>query len=256
MKPVIYLLSDFGTADTYVAQMKAVLLSISPNAVLVDLTHEVRPGNILQGAFHLWACREVITKGSVVLAVVDPGVGTARNGVAALSGGNYYVGPDNGLFGLLPSAQFRLLQNPPADSSSTFHGRDLFAPSAARLAADPGWFRFLQPLSAEKAVPMNIQPPHAGEGSIDVTVVHVDGFGNVVLWLPPEKAEGFSPSSVILPGGKEVELSHVSTYGSNSGVLYLKGSQGCMELAVSGGGAGAVLDLKPGDRLTLSGETV
>ena len=255
MKPVIYLLSDFGTADTYVAQMKAALLSTVPEAVLVDLTHEVRQGNVMQGAFHLWACREVITEGSVVLAVVDPGVGTARRGVAAFSGGKYYVGPDNGLFGLLPAGEFRILPDPPADSSTTFHGRDLFAPCAARLAADPGWFRFLRPLSENTAVPLDIQSPAWRKNSTDATVVHVDGFGNVILWLSPEEAEGFAPSSVVLPEGETREITRVGTYGDNTGILYLQGSQGCMELAVSGGGAAEELGLKPGDRITLREES-
>ncbi len=136
----LFLLSDFGTSDTYVAQMKAVILSVcSRSVVIVDLTHDVKAGSISEGAFHLSISRKHVPAGSVVVAVVDPGVGTARRGVICEVEGVYYVGPDNGIFGLLPVTGAWKLPDPQAESSSTFHGRDVFAPAGARLLLDPGW---------------------------------------------------------------------------------------------------------------------
>ncbi len=130
----LFLLSDFGTSDTYVAQMKSVILSeCSCSAVIVDLTHDVKAGSVREGAFHLYAAGKYIPAGSVVVAVVDPGVGTARRGVVCEAEGTLYVGPDNGIFGLLPVTGAWKLPDPQEGSSSTFHGRDVFALSTARL---------------------------------------------------------------------------------------------------------------------------
>ena len=142
---IVSLLSDFGLADTYVGQMKAAVLSVAPEATLVDLTHAVAPQDVFGGAFQLWAAVEVFPAGSVHLAVVDPGVGSERRAVAALSGrGDYFVGPDNGL--LVPAlerlggcvravelTERSLLAAP--SPSATFHGRDIFGPVAGHLAA-------------------------------------------------------------------------------------------------------------------------
>lgn len=248
----IFILTDFGTADTYVAQMKGVLLSaVPPNTALVDLTHGVRPGSVQEGAFHLYASQGAIPPGSVVLAVVDPGVGTSRRGVICSSGGILYVGPDNGLFGLLNVREAWALPPVPEGSSSTFHGRDLFAPAAARLVIHPGWVSFLEKIEVVEMEKLAIQPPVETEGGPKVTVAHVDGFGNVLLWMDAGRYGEFRPAAAVLPDGSVREVVPADTYGENRGVLFLRGSQGCMELAVSGGSAADVLGLSPGDRIEL-----
>lgn len=248
----VFILTDFGTADTYVSQMKGVLLSAVPTSTfLVDLTHEVRPGSVGDGAFHLYASQGAIPPGSVVLAVVDPGVGTSRRGVVCSSGGILYVGPDNGLFGLLDIGKAWVLPPAPEGSSCTFHGRDIFAPAAARLVIDPGWVHSLKKLEVAEMERLAIAPPEETESGLTVTVVHLDGFGNVLLWMDPGKYGNFRPAAAVLPDGSARPLVQVDTYGDNRGVLFLRGSQGCMELAVSGGSAAEVLGLSPGDRIVL-----
>lgn len=248
----VFILTDFGTDDTYVSQMKGVLLSaLPPSTPLLDLTHGVRPGSVREGAFHLYASQGAIPAGSVVLSVVDPGVGTSRRGVVCSSGGILYVGPDNGLFGLLEIRKAWVLPQAPEGSSSTFHGRDLFAPAAARLVTDPGWVRSLKKLEVIDMERSAIKPPAAVENGLEVTVAHVDGFGNVLLWMDPGRYVQFRPAAVVLPDGSARRLVPSDTYGNNRGVLFLRGSQGCMELAVSGGSAADLLGLSPGDRIVL-----
>ncbi|MBN2587872.1 MAG: SAM-dependent chlorinase/fluorinase [Candidatus Fermentibacteraceae bacterium] len=252
MSITIFILTDFGTADTYVAQMKGVLVSVCPqDARLVDLTHQVSRGSVAEGAFHLWASRVAMPGGSVVLAVVDPGVGTRRRCVIVRSGGVHFLGPDNGLFGLLSPEEAWELPEPPRGSSRTFHGRDLFAPCAGRVASDPGWVDFLEELDPGSLVKCPIRPPSMIDGSLEASVAHVDRFGNAILWIDPVEYTGFLPGSILLPAGGTEELHHADTYGDNTGLLYLAGSQGCMELALSGGSAGGTLGLLPGDRVLL-----
>lgn len=254
MRSTAYLLSDFGQSETYVGQMKAVLDSMAPpGTAMVDLTHEVGRGSVTEGAFHLWAVAPVLPSGSVVLAVVDPGVGTGRRGLAVLSRGVHFIGPDNGIFGLLHAENAWELPPPPPGSSSTFHGRDLFAPSAARILLDPGWTGSLRPVDLSTMVSTGVESPSFREGGLEVTVIHTDRFGNVILWMDPGAYEDLVPSGVVLPSGEERPLTPAATYGHGEGLLYLKGSQGCMELAFSGGSAAGILGISPGDRIILRG---
>jgi S-adenosylmethionine hydrolase len=248
----IFLLTDFGTSDTYVAQMKAAVLCNAPvGTSIVDLTHDIKAGSVKEGAFHLYASRQAISPGSVVVAVVDPGVGTERHGVVCEVDGIYYVGPDNGLFGLLRIKRAWKLHRPPAESSITFHGRDLFAPAGARLLVNPGWVNSLESIDPGILVSSEIRPPEENEEGCHATVAHIDRFGNVVLWLSPADADGFYPSEIRLPAGGIVPVTRTRTYGNRQGLLFLAGSQGCMELAVSCGRASEILGVVAGDRILL-----
>ncbi len=250
MNNLLFMLSDFGTSDTYVAQMKAVILSeCSGSAAIVDLTHDVKAGSVSEGAFHLFVSLKSIPAGSVVVAVIDPGVGTARRGVVCEVEGAFFVGPDNGLFGLLPITRSWKLPDPQTGSSSTFHGRDVFAAAGARLVVDPGWVDFLEPIENEDLVPSAIEMPMLEDGGLKVTVAHIDIFGNIVLWLPPSSA--FHPVELQLPNGRIEPVTEVKTYAEHTDVLFLQGSQGLMEIAVSCGSASELLGLCTGDRILL-----
>ncbi len=250
---IIFLLSDFGTSDTYVAQMKAAVLGTAPvGTSIVDLTHDIEAGSVMEGAFHLYASLRAIPPGSVVVAVVDPGVGTERHGVVCEVDGIFFVGPDNGIFSLLPVNRAWKLPRLPADSSATFHGRDLFAPAGARLLINPGWVNSLESIDPEVLVSSEIRPPEETEEGCHVTVAHIDRFGNVVLWLSPSDADGFHPSEIILPAGEIVSVTRARTYGDRKGLVFLAGSQGCMELAFSRGKASSILGVSAGDRIFLS----
>ncbi len=251
MNNTLFLLSDFGTSDTYVAQMKAVILSeCSGSAAIVDLTHDIKAGSVSEGAFHLFVSCKFIPAGSVVVAVIDPGVGTTRRGVVCEVKGAFFVGPDNGLFGLLPITRAWKLPDPQAGSSNTFHGRDVFAPASARLILDPGWVEFLEPVDREDLVPSAIEMPTMEEdGGLKVSVAHIDIFGNIVLWL--YDAMEYHPAELQLPGGRIEPVKEVKTYAEHPGILFLQGSQGLMEIAVSGGSASELLGLCTGDRILL-----
>ena len=134
--PSITLLTDFGTTDSYVAEIKGVLLSAAPAAVLVDVTHLVPPGDIRAGAYILGRTWHRFPPGTTHLSVVDPGVGTNRGAFALQAHGHWFVGPDNGLFTpVFHDAEVEIVElRIPRDASPTFHGRDLFAPAAAALA--------------------------------------------------------------------------------------------------------------------------
>ncbi len=249
---LIFLLSDFGISDTYVAQMKAAVLRTAPAGTsIVDLTHDIEAGSVIEAAFHLYVSLRTIPAGSVVVAVVDPGVGTDRHGVVCEVDRIFYTGPDNGIFSMLPVEKAWRLPRLPADSCATFHGRDLFAPAGARLLTNPGWVNSLESIDPGILVLLDIRPPEENEEGCHATVAHIDRFGNVVLWLSPADADGLQPSEIRLPAGGIVPVTSARTYGNRPGLLFLAGSQGCMELAVSCGRASSMLGVAAGDRILL-----
>ncbi|HXO84503.1 MAG TPA: SAM-dependent chlorinase/fluorinase, partial [Gemmatimonadales bacterium] len=126
---IITLLTDFGTVDSYVAELKAVLLSRAPSVTLVDITHQVAPGDIRAGQYLLGRTWAHFPAGTVHLAIVDPGVGTARRALAAEHGGHRFVAPDNGLLSFLPQDGHFVSLPVPTTAAATFHGRDVFAPA-------------------------------------------------------------------------------------------------------------------------------
>jgi S-adenosylmethionine hydrolase len=190
--PTITFLTDFGITDTYVGQVKGAILALTPDAHVVDLTHAIPPQDVAAGAFLLWSSVAVFAPGTVHLAVVDPGVGSARRAVAIQTGrGDLLVGPDNGL--LLPAAN-RLggvaravdLRNPAywrPTLSPTFHGRDLFGPAAAHLARGVP-LETLGPSVVDLQRPIDFAPPRAEPGRLVGTVLHVDTYGNLVTSIP------------------------------------------------------------------------
>ncbi|MEA3267148.1 MAG: SAM-dependent chlorinase/fluorinase [Candidatus Fermentibacteria bacterium] len=249
----MFILSDFGYSDTYVAQMKAVILSFAGyDTPVIDLTHGVLPGNILQGAYHLRSALHELPEGSVTLAVIDPGVGSDRLGLAALWRGRFIVAPDNGLLSLLPGP-VRVWKLPPPDpgSSHTFHGRDVFAVCAAKLAVDPGWTSYLEP--HENPLMLKETTCVFSREELSVAVLHVDNFGNCVLGATAEDLKLITPLT-LLSSGQDIPLIQVESYYQSpvdAAVLFLTGSAGFCELAVNGGSAAEKLHLKPGSRITL-----
>ncbi len=234
---VIAFLTDFGLRDHYVGVMKGVALSICPEAVLVDLTHEVDPQNIAQGAYLLGASFRYFPKGTVFVAVVDPGVGTERRGLCVVAEGRFFVGPDNGLFTLVYDRAQEFvayeLQNQTyflPQQSTTFHGRDIFAPVAAHLA------RGLNPSTLGPQVADTVRLPwpqvSLEPGRIRGAVIYVDRFGNLVTNIPQEHLEGKFIKAVCFAGKR---LSFKRTYAevASGEPLALIGSDGLLEIAVS-----------------------
>ncbi len=258
MKIPVFILSDFGYSDTYVAQMKAEILSFSGyDTPVIDLTHMVEAGNILQGAYHLRSSLPHLPEGSVTLAVVDPGVGSNRSGLAAFWRGRFITAPDNGLITMLsgPIKTWKL-PAPESDSAPTFHGRDVFAGCAARLAVDPGWTSYLEPL--ENPVILEDWMPASRSDSVSAVVVHVDHFGNCILGMEADEFMKFSSVSISTDAG-DTAVFPVNSYHqapAADSLLYLRGSQGFFELALNGSSAAEKHDLSVGQRITLKGKWI
>lgn len=242
--PPITLLTDFGTADGYVAAMKGVLATLAPDVPVDDAAHDLHHGDIHAGAIALLRYWAMYPPGSVHVVVVDPGVGTERRALAAQVAGRYLVGPDNGVltWALEESGHARVveIQGPvpgaPA-ASATFHGRDVFAPAAAYLAAG-GDLEELGP-GAEDLLRLPMPRPDAGDGVVRGVVLAVDRFGNLVTNIPraalPPEVEVFVAGSSV--GGLR------RTYGEvGSGeVLALVGSLDRLEVSVRNGSAAEAL---------------
>jgi len=250
---VVTLLTDFGLADGYVAAMKGVLLTRAPGVVIVDNTHLVRRQNVISGSFVLASAARHFPNGTVHVAVVDPGVGTSRAGVAVQTSTGWFVGPDNGLLnkavGDEPTEVVELESVPgwERERSATFHGRDLFAPAAAHIAlggrlADLGARR-----RGGALAPLDLPTPKRGPRSVSGEVIHVDGFGNAITNVPRE-ALPTSPSRTVVEVGAVVLHGLVSCYADvPAGTpCALIGSDGLLELAVNLGDASAELGLEPG----------
>ncbi|MHB8421064.1 MAG: SAM hydrolase/SAM-dependent halogenase family protein [Myxococcales bacterium] len=241
---IVTLLTDFGLADSYVAQMKGVLLARVPAASLVDVTHLVPPQDVRAGAFQLWSAVLAFPAGTVHLAVVDPGVGTGRRAVAVRSRrGDSLVGPDNGLLApaleRLGGATEAVELRAPPQASRTFHGRDVFAPAAAALAAGAEVLDLGSPIEAlDRSAAFPI--PERSTRGLRGAVLGSDAFGNLITNLPAT----WLPSSFdVRVAGR---LIHGGPHGcyeavAPGGLLALIGSSALLEIAVRGGSAKRVL---------------
>lgn len=240
---LITLLSDFGSASPYPAQMK-VALAARTGAVLVDITHDVPPHDVRTGAYLLRAVVPHTPAGTIHLAVVDPGVGTGRRALIIESGGQLFVGPDNGL--LLPAAR-RLGEMRIVDitgtmlsggaPSATFHGRDLFAPAAALLAG--GTPAAALGVPAGEVVDLDLGEGRRAGPVLRGTVLYVDPFGNLVTNIPGHLLPSAGRRVEVRIGGRRVRGTVRSTYGESSrgALVIVRGSDGTVEIAVREGQA-------------------
>ncbi|HVL69231.1 MAG TPA: SAM-dependent chlorinase/fluorinase [Vicinamibacterales bacterium] len=254
MRPVIALLSDFGSRDHYVGTMKGVILGICPDATLVDITHDIAPHDVLDGALQLAAAYRYFPAGTIFVAVVDPGVGSARKGLAAEVGEYRFVSPDNGLLTAV------LRETPPKrvvelterrygrpTVSRTFEGRDRFAPAAAWLAKGiqlPALGRALADYQR-----LDIPMPAVDEHAIRGAVLRIDRFGNLVTNIDRKSFEKFAAGAgvqIAAAGAPVARL--VATYAEiqRGEVCALFGSTDHLELAANSGSAADILGLTRG----------
>lgn len=250
---IITLTTDFGLRDPYAGIMKGVILGINPEARLVDLTHEIIPHDVLEAALALESALRFFPQGSIHLAVVDPGVGSARRALALSARGQLFVGPDNGLFSFLfaepkwsavalEAHEYRL-----SAVSRTFHGRDVFAPAAAHLSLGVSLERLGRPLSDPVRVAWP-EPRREGDALVG-EVLHVDRFGNLVTSLReadlaelgPE--EGWVVEMAGRPIGTPVKSFSEGLAGEPAAIL---GSSGRLEIFVREGNARALLGVGRG----------
>lgn len=261
MSAIITLLTDFGTEDTYVGVMKGVITSICPSAQVIDLTHQVPPQDIATGAFLLDVSVDYFPEGTIHVAVVDPGVGTARKPVALRTAKAFFVGPDNGIFTLVLQRQKLLqaicLDNPRyhlSTVSSTFHGRDIFAPVAAHIACGVSVEELGTPIHRLQRLPLpRIRVDWEG---IRATIVHIDRFGNAISNLSRAEYEAWRirwdvKEPAVQVAASNTTLPIVSTYGDvpRGKPVALFGSSERLEIAVNGGSAARELALRRGDTI-------
>jgi S-adenosyl-L-methionine hydrolase (adenosine-forming) len=254
-RPLITLLTDFGNRDTFVGTMKGVILSICPEAQIVDLTHEVPPQAVVTGAFLLKTAMGYFPKGTVHLAVVDPGVGSRRKAIAIKSQGHYFVGPDNGLFpaaledwGIEQVVELTDKKYQLPNSSSTFHGRDVFAPVAAHLAKGVPLSKLGKKLT--RWVKGEIPKPRKTTKGYLGQVLWVDHFGNLITNL--EGKHVFRPFRLKI-GRKVLSRigSHYAEVKKGEAIASI-GSSGHLEISVNSGRADLKLGISIGASVDIS----
>ena len=253
--PIVTLLTDFGLRDHFVAAMKGAMLGINPELRFTDISHLVPPQDVFSGAFTLGQACFYFPRGTIHLAVVDPGVGTERKPIAVSAGGHFFVAPDNGLLTYVLESQgdwaaYEVIAEDYflKPLSATFHGRDIFAPVAAWLSRGIS----LQQLGPALPDPVRLKIPpleKVRDAQIRGCVLAVDHFGNLITNLKPENLPS---SGKILAGRREVAAIH-KTYaeGKTGEVFIIPGSTGYLEIAVKEGSAASLLNLKSGDPITV-----
>jgi S-adenosylmethionine hydrolase len=261
MTNVVTLTSDFGNKDFYVAEMKAAILSICPNAVIIDITHEITKYNVRMGSFTLATATPYFPEGAVHVAVIDPGVGTHRRSIAVETRKNFFVGPDNGLLILAAEKQqivriheITNLRYMLPKISKTFHGRDIFAPIAAHIMNGIR-IESLGPEISEVVKPDFAQPMQKGEVILG-EVLHVDSFGNIITNIGKELISKIglkSLAKIELPSC-DLKLKFSKAYGEAlpSEPLALIGSHGFFEISVNQGNAARRYEINSGDKIIVS----
>jgi S-adenosylmethionine hydrolase len=260
MRRIITLTTDFGLADTFVGAMKGVILSVAPDAAMVDLTHEIPAQDIIAGALALESAVDFFPRGTIHVAVVDPGVGTTRRPIAISTERAIYIGPDNGLFTLAlrktPLRQLVRLSNTSyfrQPVSATFHGRDIFASVAAHLVAGVPYHALGERI--ESLVELEVREPMEQGDEILLRLLTIDRFGNLITNLRRERFEAWADDRERLrieTGGMEIRGIH-ATFGdveSGEPVAYF-GSGGRLEIAIRDGSAAAVVGARRGDSIVL-----
>jgi len=247
----IALLTDFGTGDGFVGAMKGVILSINPGVQIVDISHEVEPFDILEGALLLKAHYKYFPTGTIFVAVVDPGVGSERKPVALRVGDYFFVGPDNGIFDLV----VKELKGPPSAVvlenekyqlprvNNTFHGRDIFAPAAAYLSKGVPLKEFGREIDYEPKLNF---PEAEGEGKkLRGEIIHFDRFGNAITNVP---CGNYSHGEF---RGERLKVVPFFQVGEEGGLNLICGSFGFMEIFTPMANAKEEFDLKIGEEVIL-----
>jgi hypothetical protein len=257
---IMTFLSDFGNQSSYVSQMKGVAVSMT-DARIVDITHDISPHNICEGAFVLQTSAPYFPVGTVHVAVVDPGVGTTRRGIVVTTRTQILVGPDNGL--LIPAARrlgdFTVYeianQNLMLNAiSNTFHGRDVFTPVAAHI---------LNGVTFEQIGPLITDPVDLSFGKFEITdktvtgkIIYVDSFGNIITNIDGFRLRqivDYDKKIILLIGRKRLEIIFVKSYNfvKKGELLATIGSSNLFEIALNQGNASKKLKLKPDDEIKI-----
>ncbi len=241
---MITITTDFGYEDHYAGVMKGVIKKINPKAEIVDITHGIKRHDIRHGSYVLRSIIDYFPAGTVHLLVIDPGVGTARRGIVAELDAGYFVGPDNGLLSLVKNRVRKVYKITKRAEKATFHGRDIFAPIAAKI--DQGIFDELE--QVENFETYTIQGPRRTNNEIIGEIIHVDHFGNVITNIPKNLVGRVSKIEF-----EDNIIKFVASYGhaKEKELISLINSEDLLELAVNKGSAKDVLAIKTGDRIKI-----
>lgn len=257
-RPIITLTTDFGLQDHYVSAMKAVILGIYPQAQIVDISHQIPPQDIMAGAWVVKNAAFLFPEHSIHVVVVDPGVGTDRRPIALRSNKQIFIGPDNGIFSLLDTPYtdeaYHLSEKKfwRSQLSSTFHGRDIFAPVAAHLAS--GVELALLGKKITDLVKYHWAVPIADKDGLQGWVVHVDRFGNLITNISQELVEeNIGRRKVKIYVGNTVIDHFVNTFGDveEGEPVGFIGSSGMLEIGINKGNAANMLSADKGSQVSL-----
>ena len=257
--PIITLTTDFGTSDHYVGVMKGVILRICPAARLVDLSHEVQAFEVTDGAFVISQAYRYFPKKTIHVVVVDPGVGTARRPLLMEAGGQYFVGPDNGVFSMVFTREKAKVREITSEKfflkpvSRTFHGRDVFAPAAAHLAKGATPAQFGKPVI--DYLRMNLEhPPRTGKRTWTGLILKIDRFGNLITNLQSGDFTDLHLRPFEMQVGVQ-KISKIAQTFADEGfgeVFIIMGSSGYLEVVANQGSAARQLGCGTGAPVELS----
>lgn len=261
MAALISLITDFGSGSVFVGTMKAAMLRRAPRAMIVDLTHEVAPGDVAEAGFWLARCYRHFPEGSIHVAVVDPGVGTTRGIVAAAHDGHVFLAPDNGLVSTIPglpargrchllSEDWRRAQGWP-QPSRTFHGRDIFAPLAAELARGHIRIEEIGP-AAGRLVASALPEPVASAGQLRGQVISIDTWGNLITNIGAELLRGLEQVTVRV-GACHASLAITYADAPPGELVALVNAFGVLEIACNRGSAAQVTGVARGAPVIATG---
>src|SRR5436853_460145 len=257
-RPIITLLTDFGSQDYFAAAMKGVILSINPAAQIVDISHEIPPQDIHAAAFNLLATYKDFPSNTIHVAVVDPGVGSARRAVLIECAEQFFVGPDNGIFSWICEREGKyhaihltnekFFQHP---VSATFHGRDIFAPAAAALSNGVAPEE-LGP-SIENLIHLDsLRPKILSDGVIEASIIHIDRFGNCITNLTREiLGDDLSRVRLVVSGRQITSFRRYYSEAEEREVFCIIGSAGFLEIVAANRSAAAILNARRGQTISL-----
>jgi S-adenosylmethionine hydrolase len=252
---IIALITDFGTKDYFVGAMKGVILSINDEANLIDITHEIPPQDILSASFTLRNCYKEFPKNTIFVAVVDPGVGSERRAILVETEKYFFIVPDNGLlsfifdqeenFKIFKITNKKFFRHP---VSKTFHGRDIFSPSAAHLSNGIQPYEFGDQITDFVSFYEN-SPKRISKNEVEAEIIHIDRFGNLITNLKKEDI----PENFTLTIG-ETRIKNMKTFFSEaekSEVFMIFGSAGFLEIAAFQDSAEKILKSKVGEKIKM-----
>lgn len=257
-QPIIALLTDFGLSDHYVGVLKGVISNINPNATMIDITHLIEPQNIRQGAILLQEVYPYYPKGTIFVAVVDPGVGSSRDAICIKTSKGYLIGPDNGLFSFIlaneRSYEIRKIENDKyfrRPLSATFHARDIFAPAAAHLSKQD-IFKTLGRKLKRIGVSWNTVLKWSDESLVG-EIVYIDRFGNGITNISKSEFKKANKTSQrVKLKSKEVSMKEFFAEGKKDELIAVWNSSQLLEFAVPNDSAEKKYEIKVGDSVEVS----